>query len=103
MMRAIGELEDRLAALEVVASHEPRPFELRQHAVNGGKPELFAAVEQCAIDRLCRQVPLAAVLQNLEDLQPGRSDLEACLAKISSLHLPLALELIGYDAGPIMT
>ena len=103
VMRAVGELEDGLAAFEVVAAHEPRSLELRQHAVNGRKPELLAAVEQRAIDRLRREMPLAAVLQNLEHLQTRRSDLEAGFAKISSFHLPLARELIGYDAGPIMT
>ena len=48
-------------------------------------------------------MPLAAVFQDLEDLQARRSDLEAGLAKISSLHSPLAWKLFGYYAGPIMT
>jgi hypothetical protein len=46
---------------------------------------------------------LAAVFEDLEHLQTRRGDFEAGFAKISSLHLPLAGELIGYDAGPIMT
>ena len=103
VMRAVRELEDRLTAFEVVAAHEARPLELREHAIDGRKPELLAAVEQRAIDRLRRQMPLAAVLQNLEHLQTRRGDLEAGFAKISSLHLPPAGELIRYDAGPIMT
>jgi hypothetical protein len=42
-------------------------------------------------------MPLAAVFQDLEHLQTRRGYLEAGLAKICSLHPPLAQELIGYD------
>ena len=43
------------------------------------------------------------MLEHLEHLQARRGDFEADFAKILSFHLALARELIGYDAGPIMT
>jgi DNA repair protein RecN (Recombination protein N) len=66
---AVRELKDGLAALEVMSGHEACALELREHAMNRGKPEHLAVLEQCAIDRLRRQMPLAAVLQDLEHLQ----------------------------------
>ena len=91
MVRAVGELEYCRAALEIVPTHEPRALELRQHAIDGREPELLAAIEQLAVDRLGRHVPLRALLQDLEDLESRRRDLQAELAKILSFHVPLAL------------
>ena len=92
---AVGELEDRLTAFEVVAADEPSSLELRKHAIDGREPELLAAVEQRAIDRLRRHVTLPAVLENLQHLQTRRGDLEACFAEILSFHLPLIQNLSG--------
>ena len=55
----------------VVLHHETGTLELRQDAVHGREPKLLAAVEQRAIDRLRRHVPLAALLEHREHLQAG--------------------------------
>src|SRR6185503_11825110 len=86
VVSAVRELEDSLAALEVMSGDEARALELRQYAIDSCEPEDLAVLEQRAIDRLRRQMPLAAVLQDLEHLQTRGGDFEAGLAKISSLH-----------------
>ena len=50
VMRALVELEYRHAILEVMAGHEARRLELREHPVNGGEPDVLVGVEQSAID-----------------------------------------------------
>ena len=89
VVRAIGELEDGRATLEVVAGYEPRALELGQHAVDRREAKLLAAIEQRAIDRLGGHVPLGALLEDLQHLEARRRDLEAELAKILSFHVPL--------------
>src|SRR6478752_7003103 len=102
-MRAIGELEDGRATLEVVAGYEPRPLELGEHPVHRREAELLAAIEQRAVDRLGGHVPLDALLQDLQHLEARRRDLEAELAKILSFHFPLVSIQSGMIAPSLWT
>ena len=52
VMRALIELEDRHAILEMMAGHEARGLELREHPVDGGEPDILVGLEQGAIDVL---------------------------------------------------
>jgi len=99
VVHAIGELEDGRAAFEVVAGYEPRPLELREHPIDRRKAELFAAIEQRAIDRLRGHVPLRALLEDLEHFEARRRDLETELAKILSFHVPLVAIQSGMIAA----
>ena len=103
VMRSIGELEHGLAAFEVVPTHEPRPLELRQHAIDGRQTELFATIEQRPIDAFGRHVALPAMLENLEHLQARRRHFEAGFTKILSFHVPLAWNYSGMMPIRIMT
>src|SRR5690606_17658951 len=89
VMRAIGELEDGGAAFEIVAADEARALELREHAVHRSEAELFAGVEERAVDRLGGQMAVFASLKDLQDLEPRRSHLQSRLPKILPFHCPL--------------
>ena len=52
VMRALVELEDRHAVLEVMAGDQAGGLELREHAVDGGEPDVLVGLEQGAIDVL---------------------------------------------------
>src|SRR5579863_7437001 len=67
VMGTLVELEHRHPILEVVAGHEARGLELREHPVNGGKPDVLVRLEQRAVDVLGRQMPRRAALEDLED------------------------------------
>src|SRR5579884_2932848 len=45
VVRALVQLVDRLAALEVMAHEEPRLLELSEHAIHGGEPDVRVIVE----------------------------------------------------------
>jgi len=86
VMRAIGQLEDCGATLEVVPGHESRLLELRQHAVDRGQTQFLAAIEQLAVDPFCAQMTVLGGFQHLEHLQSGRGYLEARVPQVLSFH-----------------
>lgn len=98
----IRELEDGRAALEVVSRDEPRALELREDTVHGRKPELLTGFEQRAINRFRGQMALFALLEDLQDLEPRRSDLQSDVAKILPFHCLLRCVKWGMIRGSIM-
>lgn len=98
----IRELEDGRAALEVVPRDEPRALELREDTVHGRKPELLTGFEQRAINRFRGQMALFALLEDLQDLEPRRSDLQSDVAKILPFHCLLPYIKWGMIRGSIM-
>ena len=77
VVRALVELEHRLARLEVMAHQEPGLLELRQHAVDRGQPDVEPFAEQQLVDVLGRQVPDLRRLEEVDDLQARQRGLEA--------------------------
>ena len=87
VVRAIRQLEYGRAALEIVSADETGLLELGQHPIDGGEPEFFPGVEQQPINPLGAQVALLRVLEDLKDLEPGRSYLESRVAQVLSFHV----------------
>jgi hypothetical protein len=86
VMHALVELEHRHAVFEVMAHHQARGLELRQHPVDGRQADVLGRADQALVDFLGRQVPRAAALEDLEDLEPRQRDLEPGLAEIFPFH-----------------
>jgi hypothetical protein len=86
VMRAVIQLEDRHAVFEMVPAYEAGGLELREHAINGGEPDILIGIEQAAIDVLGRKMTCRAALEDLENLQSWQRYLEAGLAKILTFH-----------------
>ena len=76
-MPALVQLEHRLAAFEVVADEHARLLELREHAVDGGEPDVHAFLEQHLVDVLGGEVAHVAVLEQVEDPQARQRRLQA--------------------------
>src|SRR5688572_3910013 len=95
MVRALVQLEDGRAALEMMSLHELRRLELGQHAVDRREPDVLALVDQGAIDVLGRQVAAVVAGQDLEDLDARERDLESRLAKVARLQPPLLPRIAG--------
>jgi len=74
---ALVQLENRRAALEVVAGHETSRLELREHAIDRGQADVLVRLDQPTIDVLGAHVPGRITGQDLEDLQARHRDLEA--------------------------
>ncbi len=74
---AFVELVDRLARLEAAARQQAGLLELHQHPVDGGQADVRAAFEQHAEHVLGRHVALAAVLEHVQDLEPGQGGFES--------------------------
>jgi hypothetical protein len=80
VMRAGIELEHRQPAVEVMPAHQAGGLELRQHAINGGQPEVLMLIAQAPMDFLRRQVPGLGALEDFEDAQPGQRHLQSGVA-----------------------
>jgi len=84
---SLVELEDRRAALEVMAGHESRRLELGQHAIDGGQADVLVGLEQPAIDVLGTHVPGRIDGQDLQDLEPRHRDLQAGSTQLRGFHV----------------
>ena len=71
-MMTLVQLEDRFPRLEMMPRQESGLFELRQHTVDGGEPDIQPFVEQQPIHVLGGQMPDLAVLEQVENFQPRR-------------------------------
>ena len=73
----IGEFEDRVSALEVVADDQPRRLELGQHPVDRRQTDILAGRQQRLVDILGTHVPPARYFEQLQNLDTRQRDLEA--------------------------
>lgn len=89
VMITLVEFENRLARLEIVAFEQAGLLELRQHAIDGGEPDVHALADQQTIDILRGQVTLIGTLEQVQDLQARISRLEADAFQ--------ALGILGHD------
>ena len=74
------QFEHRMPTLEIPPLHQSSRLKLRQHAVNRRQSDLLIGVQQHAVDILGTNVPLPAVLQQFQYLDPGQGDLESSLS-----------------------
>lgn len=77
MVMPLVEFEHRLAGLEVMAFEEAGLFELGEHAIHGGQPDVHVFGDQQSIDVFRRQVPILHLLEQVEDLESREGGLEA--------------------------
>ena len=77
VVRALVELEHRLARLEVMADQEPGLLELRQHAIDRGEADVESLGKQHLVDVLGGQVPHLGRLEEVDDLEARQRGLEA--------------------------
>src|SRR5215471_12702683 len=82
VMMPFIQLEDRLPGLEMMTDEKARLLELRQHAINGGKTDVETLSKQLPIDVLGREVPHFRHLEQVDDLQPRHSRLEAGILEV---------------------
>lgn len=99
------EFENGIAPFEVVAFYESRRFELGEHPVYRGEPDLLAVGDQRLVDFLRRQVPIraVAVFEHFEDLDAWERDLESRITDVLSFHGGFARCLkLGYRVSFIV-
>jgi hypothetical protein len=80
------EFEYCLPPLEMVSFSQPGIDELGKDAIDGRKPDLFAALKQRFVYIFGGHVPRFGRFKDLEDLYPRQSDLQPCLANFFVLH-----------------
>ena len=88
MVLAGRELEDRRAAVEVVADDEPRLFELGEHPIHGCKADRLTGREEGAVHVLRADVQIGALFENLEYAKAGKGRFEPCAPEVGILHEP---------------
>ena len=85
VVRALIDLVDRLAALEMAARQDAGLLELGQHPVDRGQADVGALGQQRLVDILGRHVPLRRVLEHLQNLDAGQRGLEAAVLDLFGL------------------
>lgn len=83
MVTAVGQFEDGMAAIEVVAHHQAGGFELGQDAVDGGQTDVFTRLHQRFVNILCAHVALLGGIEHLEDLDARQCDLKSGFAQFA--------------------
>ncbi len=83
VVTAIGQFEHRMTAVEVVANHQTRRFELGQYAVDGGQAHVLASLHQRLVDILGAHVTLLGGVEHLKDLDSRQGHLETGFAQFA--------------------
>jgi len=87
VMLALVELEHRGGALEVMPRDQPGRLELRQHPIDGRKPDVLVRLEQVLINVLRAHVARRRGAEDFEDLEPRQRYLEPRLAQVAGFHV----------------
>ena len=87
VMRPGIQFEHRHAIGKMMSRHEPGRLELSQHPIDRRQTDFLAQVDEPTINILGREMPLAARLEDLEDLDARQRDLESRLAQIIAFHV----------------
>src|ERR1700754_2005713 len=82
MMLAAVQLINGLPTLEVVLHDDARSFELGQHPIHRGKPDVFLVRKQTLVDIFGGQVAFLRLLEDLQDPHARMSDFKARLAEL---------------------
>ena len=99
VMPATLQFEHGIASFEMMAFDQAGGLELGQYPVNGGQTNLRSLVEEGFIDIFGGQVAIRGtpVFQHLQNLDPGRCDLQPCL---SDILIFLFIALIHHCTNP---
>ena len=81
VMTAAIELEHRLSALEVMLADDARSFQLRQHAVHRGQPDILAVLDQMPVHILGGQMAWMPALEDAQDAHARMRHLQADTAQ----------------------
>ena len=89
----------------VFRAPDARLLELGEHTVNSGQPDIHVFGDQQAIDVFGGQMAVFCLLEEIKDLQPGKSRLQADTFKILGIAGhggPEKHEMAaGSPAGPV--
>lgn len=75
------QLKHTVAAIEVLPDHQTGIFKLGEHSIDCRQPDILTRIEQGFVDILGAQMALVGIFQNLQDLNPRQSHLEASFTK----------------------
>jgi len=82
----LGHLEHRVSAIEVVPLHEAGRLELRQYTVDRREPDILTRLDQRLVHVLGAEVPIARLVENLEDAQPRQGRLQSRFLEFLGIH-----------------
>lgn len=86
VMLFLGELEDRMATVEIVSDHQARRLELSQHAIHRRQAHIFTGFEKRLVHVLGAEVVLiGGRFEDLQDLYARQSDFQSSLAQFMVL------------------
>jgi len=86
VVRAVIELEDGHAILEVMPGDEARRLKLRENAIDGGQSDVLIAVEEGAIDVFGRKMARGAAFENFQNLEARQRYFQAGFAEVFTFH-----------------
>lgn len=95
MVFAQLQFEDRMTLIEVMPAYQAGRLELGQHAVDRRQADIFSALEQRLVDIFGAEVPLLALLENIQDTNTWQCGLEAGLFEVLGFHLRVAIRTRG--------
>ena len=82
VMMAFVELEDGLAGFKVMAFEQAGLLELGEDAVNGGQADVHVLGDEQTVHVFRGEVTIVGLLEEVEDLEPRRSGLEADVLEV---------------------
>lgn len=86
VMLFLGQLEDRVTAIEIMSYHQACRLELSQHTIDSRQSHVLPRFEQCLVDILrAEMVLVGGRFENLQDFYARQRDLEASLAQFMVL------------------
>lgn len=87
VMFLLGNLEQGVATIEVMANDQASGLELGQYAVHGSQADIFTGVQQCLVDVLGAEMSLhvSGLLEDLQDLDARKRDFQPCPAQFMVL------------------
>jgi len=103
VMRALVEFEHRFASLEVMASEQPRLFELGENPVYGRQAHIHALRHEHAVDVFSGEVPHLAGLEQAQDAESRSGRLETMGFQIGRVaHCELSVKALRKGRRSIM-
>jgi hypothetical protein len=76
VMVTLVKFENGFPRLEMMANQQPGLFKLSEYAIDRSQPDFHAFVEQQPVNVFCREMALIAILEQVEDLEPGQRRLQ---------------------------
>ena len=82
VMSALVQLENRHAALEMMAGHQAGRFELGQHAIHRCKSDVFVGYQKLLVDILGAHVARGAVGENVENFETRQRNFQTRITQV---------------------